>query len=306
MPDSELVVVGDLKTPTDWTYSGVRFISVAEQRSSSFDLAHLMPYNHYCRKMLGYLDAIERGAEKIVDTDDDNIPKANWKFPDFIDRYDIIDGVQGFINIYQFYTNKRIWPRGFPLQLIQRDYKSLASLRYEPANIGIWQGLADEDPDVDAIYRLTDDSPTYFQAREPLVLARHVLSPFNSQNTMFRKECFPLLYLPTFVTFRFTDILRSLVAQPILWAAGYQLGFIDATVIQKRNPHNYMRDFESEIPMYLHAEGVTETISKVISSGKSIADNLFNAYEALLQAGIVTAEEMQTLGAWLSDLQRVS
>ena len=41
------------------------------------------------------------------------------------------------------------------------------------------------------------------------------------------------MYLPTFVTFRFTDILRSYVAQPIMWNAGYRLGFTNATVTQK-------------------------------------------------------------------------
>ena len=73
---------------------------------------------------------------------------------------------------------------------------------------------------------------------------------------LFRKEFFPLLYLPSFVTFRFTDILRGFVAQPILWKAGFNLGFTEATVFQERNAHNYVRDFESEIPMYLHTEKI--------------------------------------------------
>ena len=49
--------------------------------------------------------------------------------------------------------------------------------------------------------------------------------------------------------FRFTDILRGLVAQPILAAYGYQGGFTGATVVQKNNPHDYMKDFVSEIPL---------------------------------------------------------
>ena len=58
-----------------------------------------------------------------------------------------------------------------------------------------------------------------------MVLGTGTMSPFNTQNTLIRKELFALLYLPTYVTFRFTDILRGLVAQPIMWAAGYALGF---------------------------------------------------------------------------------
>ena len=37
-------------------------------------------------------------------------------------------------------------------------------------------------------------------------------SPFNSQNTLWRKELLPLAYLPSKVTFRYTDILRGMIA----------------------------------------------------------------------------------------------
>jgi len=190
--------------------------------------------------------------------------------------------------------------------LIHHDFNLPGCLRRTPAQVGVWQGLADEDPDVDAIYRLTDGSPTYFDSRAPVALAQQVVAPFNSQNTQFRKECFPLLYLPTSVTFRFTDILRGLVAQPILWAAGFQVGFTNATVVQKRNPRSPMIDFESEIPMYLKVEAVVEAVSGTVSRERSMCDNLFAAYEALLREGVVADGELTTLEAWLDDLRRTA
>lgn len=301
-PDCELIVVGDKKTPQGWECKGVRYLSVEDQNAMPFSLSKVMPYNHYCRKMMGYLDAIARGADIIVDTDDDNIPKDDWGFPSFDGLFDCVSGHSGFVNIYQLYTKKKIWPRGLPLHLITTDFVLEENLTSRISRVGVWQGLADEDPDVDAIYRLTDDEPTYFDSRPPVILAPRVVSPFNSQNTSFRKECFPLLYLPTYVTFRFTDILRGLVAQPILWEAGFQLGFIDATVIQKRNPHDYMRDFESEIPMYLNCEKVIQIVSDSISSKNSISENIFYAYNALLLEKIVEQREITTLEAWLKDI----
>lgn len=305
-PGSDVIVVGDLKTPADWACPGARYLGVGAQKALPFTLARALPYNHYCRKMLGYLDAIARGCETIVDTDDDNIPKDDWCFPAFDGDYDTIESDAGFINIYELYTGKKIWPRGLPLRLIHRDFNLQRCLRRKPAQIGIWQGLADEDPDVDAIYRLTDGSPTYFDSRAPVALAQQVIAPFNSQNTQFRKECFPLLYLPTSVTFRFTDILRGLVAQPILWAAGFQVGFTNATVVQKRNPRSPMIDFESEIPMYLQVEAVVEAVSGTVSRERSMCDNLFAAYEALLREGVVADGELTTLQAWLDDLRRTA
>jgi hypothetical protein len=302
--DCDLIVVGDRKTPLDWAHPHVTYLSFAAQAALPFAIAESVPADHYSRKMLGYLEAMRCGADIIVDTDDDNIPKDRWSFPSFDDSYETVDGIEGFVNVYQLFSSKKIWPRGLPLRLIKTDFALHGAITRQRSRIGVWQGLADEDPDVDAIYRLTDDSPTYFKERAPVALAPRVLSPFNSQNTQFRRECFPLLYLPAFVTFRFTDILRGLVAQPIMWAAGYQLGFIDATVTQKRNPHNYMRDFGSEIPMYMHCEDVIELVEGAIGSGRTISQNLHCAYEALLSRGIVTSPEMVTLSAWLRDIER--
>jgi len=305
MNDYQLIVVGDKKTPISWHYSNVDYMSVIHQENCEFELARILPFNHYCRKMLGYLKAIKNGADYIVDTDDDNIPKGNWVFPEFESKFDCITDNKGFVNIYQLYTKQKIWARGLPLNLITTQFELEKNLLLKDCKVGIWQGLADEDPDVDAIYRLTNDVKCYFDEREPIVLGKGTVSPFNSQNTIIRKELFALMYLPTYVTFRFTDILRSLVAQPIMWLYDYQLGFLNATVIQKRNPHNYMKDFISEIPMYQHCEKAIELVSNSISSSESIEHNIYNAYKSLLAENIVCEKEMLTLEYWLKDLAKL-
>ena len=168
--------------------------------------------------------------------------------------------------------------------------------------VGIWQGLADNDPDVDAIYRLTNGEACFFETAEPLVLSRGTLCPFNSQNTAIRSGLFALLYLPASVTFRFTDILRGLVAQPIMWAAGYQLGFTEASVVQERNPHDLMEDFSSEIPMFLRGRDVIGLVTDAIDQGSTVESNLLSAYRALTKEGLVAASELPVLEAWLADL----
>lgn len=304
LPDTELIVAGDKKTPADWAWSGATFLPAERQDSIGPALAKRLPYNHYCRKMFGYLAAAESGAEVVIDTDDDNLPKINWGFPGFEGAYETISEPTGFVNIYQWFTHAPIWPRGLPLDLIRTRFDTDRERVTQRCRVGIWQGLADDDPDVDAIYRLTSDRPCQFESRSPLVLARGVICPFNSQNTAIRRELFPLLYLPAHVTFRFTDILRGLVAQPIMWLSGFSLGFTEATVAQERNPHDYTKDFISEIPMYLNCRRVIEVVSEAISARDSLESNLHKAYVALLRAGIVGDEEIDSLEAWLSDLQR--
>jgi hypothetical protein len=306
LDDHRLIVVGDKKSPETYNCDGAQFLSVSKQEALGFELSKVLPYNHYCRKMIGYLFAIKEGADIIIDTDDDNIPKENWVFPDFSGSFDCIQGDKGFINIYQYYTSDHIWPRGLPLKEITTDYSDVfANNQQKEIKVGIWQGLADEDPDVDAIYRLTSNKFVNFREKAPCVLEQGTLSPFNTQNTAIRKELFPLMYLPTFVTFRFTDILRGFIAQPIMWLENLHLGFIHATVVQKRNVHDFMKDFESEIPMYQHTEKVIELVSGAIQKGNSISDNLYKAYEALLKHDIVEDRELKTLSAWLKDVDRL-
>ena len=302
MPDIHLIVVGDQKTPSNWACTGADYISVAEQEALGPHLSKVTPFNHYCRKMFGYLKAVRVGVDVVVDTDDDNLPKTNWGFPEYHGNFERVDVGEGFVNVYQWFTDAKIWPRGLPLDLINSSFETAGKQTFGDCSVGIWQGLADEDPDVDAIYRLTSDKACTFNDRKPVVLSNGTVCPFNSQNTATRRALFPLLYLPAHVTFQFTDILRGLVAQPIMWLHGYSLGFSRATVIQARNPHDYMKDFVSELPMYQHCREVVEVVSNAISTNNGLESNLHAAYSALLARKIVVDEELRTLDAWLSEV----
>jgi hypothetical protein len=304
LSDYKLVVAGDKKSPANWEEANVTYLSVADQEAAGFRMSEKLPFNHYGRKMVGYLHAIREGAEVIIDTDDDNIPYEDWSFPATEGTFATSPANRGFVNIYKNFTSHHIWPRGYPLDLILNHDHNLreSELTTEAAKIGVWQGLADSDPDVDAIYRLVDNTEVFFDKRAPIVLAEGTLCPFNSQNTAVRRELFPLLYLPAYVTFRFTDILRGLVAQPILWAHGYRLGFTQATVLQERNPHDYVKDFESEIPCYLHPNRVIAAVSRAIDKSVTVGENLRRAYAELAQENIVTAQELELLDLWLEDV----
>jgi len=298
LKDWKIIVVGDKKTAADWSYPGVTYLSPEGQQEVARKFAGLLPWNSYTRKNIGYLYAIAQGARIIYESDDDNVPLDKWvNEPKFSTDAELLSDAS-FVNIYSYFTDKKVWPRGIPLRCVLEAEIPKVSVS-ENLKVGVWQFLADEDPDVDAIYRLTNNTPIYFNWREPLVLDQGTCCPFNSQNTYFRKEVFPLLYLPSTVTFRFTDILRGLVAQPVLWAAGYHLGFAGATVLQKRNPHDYLKDFESEIPCYLQADRVVQIAKDAVSSERSISENLLCVYRALSVKGIVSEKELDILSCWL-------
>lgn len=302
-PDWKIIVVGDKKTPKNWKYKNVRYLSPETQLKLDYEVVKLIPWNHYSRKIVGYLYAIERGADIIADLDDDNIPYSNWgKLPEK-GHYKIITSPP-FYNVYKKFSPAFNWPRGYPLNYIKRpSAKFRISKKMNP--VGVWQFLADKDPDVDAIYRLLYDKPIYFDKNKSFALDRETYCPFNSQNTFFVKDLFPLLYLPTFVNFRFMDILRSILTQYIIWRYGYLLGFSSPSVIQNRNPHDYMEDFESEIPAYLNVEKIVTLFDKISLKSGDISSNLLEIYRILIKTGFVDSKEYKLLKAWGRDLKNL-
>ncbi len=307
LDSTKTIVVGDTKTPDNWHLENVIYLSVEQQLELFKDFGSRLPVAHYSRKNIGYLEAIRRGYQVIVDTDDDNIPLENWYIPDR-------DGVilsslrdQGFINIYSYFTDQHIWPRGLPLDCVQSEQARAFRNHLEEKNLSvpIWQGLANGDADVDAIYRLVNDSPCVFESRVPVALGIGTVSPYNSQNTISYKEAFPLLYLPSHVSFRFTDILRGLIGQVILWDHDYRLGFFKATVFQERNIHDYFNDFKDEIPVYLNTRNVIEIAQATISSGQSMQQQLSDIYRALAKENIVGPGENELVDLWLNELDKL-
>jgi hypothetical protein len=169
----------------------------------------------------------------------------------------------------------------------------------------IQQGLADENPDVDAVYRLILPLPLDFRSDRRVALAPGVWCPFNSQNTTWFRESFPLLYLPAYCSFRMTDIWRSFVAQRIGWECGWSLLFHEPTVYQKRNDHDLMRDFEDEVPGYLLNRKIARILeaAQLRSGVEQLSNNLLTCYERLVAENIFEPKELALVQAWVDDVR---
>lgn len=300
----QLVIVGDKKSKPIANNQRLTFLSVEDQQNLKFSIVGKLPYNHYTRKNIGYLYAISQGAELIYDTDDDNLPYPDWAFDPFL-CHSRIESDSKYLNAYRHFTDANIWPRGFPLDLIAGS-KELNVVDTEAAEIGIWQGLADKDPDVDAIYRLVLGGETLeFENKPPIYLGRGSYCPFNSQNTLWNKKAFSLLYLPSTVSFRFTDILRGYIVQRLIWEQNLHLGFCRATVYQERNQHDLMKDFRDEIECYLNVRPIVDVLDAMRFDG-DFNENLLLLYRKLAQQGFIKEQEIGVVEAWLDDYQNVS
>lgn len=305
MRNVSFIVIGDTKSPAEFHIEGCDFYSIDKQLALPFGLAKIIPKKHYARKNLGYLVAIAQGAESIIETDDDNLPiEGFWDQRNRKQSAKLAENT-GWTNVYKYFTDVNIWPRGFALEEILKPLPVLAKV--SQISSPIQQGLADENPDIDAIYRLTLPLPITFSKAESIALGKNAICPFNSQNTTWFKEAFPLMYLPSHCSFRMTDIWRSFIAQRISWECDWLTLFHSSTVRQERNEHNLIHDFQDEISGYLNNSKIYECLKNLrLSPGeKNISGNMLLCYKALIDLELIGTEEMPLIKAWLADLKKL-
>lgn len=303
-----LVVIGDRKGPSAYDLPSTDFYPLEDQHDLPFGVAGLLPTGHYARKNLGYLVAMADGAEVIYETDDDNEPLPAWGRRSRTVEARPATGA-GWTNAYRAFTDEHIWPRGFPLDRVGPAPGRRPLLETGPAEVAssIQQGLADGSPDVDAVWRLVLDRPFRFERAPSVFLPIGCWCPFNSQSTWWWPPAYPLLYLPSHCSFRMTDIWRSLVAQRCLWALGEGVVFHAPEVVQERNEHDLMRDFEEEVPGHLLNRRIRELLEPLdLEPGEAaVGANLEACYRTLVEEGILPEEEMELVEAWTDDVGRM-
>ncbi len=310
-----LFLVGDKKTPLNFSLPGANYLSTAQQESLDFHITNHLPWNSYTRKLLGYLSAAKAGHKFIRETDDDNLPLDSYFFDfpqELIVRVPKITG--HWLNPYMFFSDDYIWPRGFPIELVEEDRRNSPELTKSflttsISNVGVVQGLADGAPDVDALYRLVvNNSDDFkFQSGIPVMVPRSTYAPFNSQVTTWNVKLLPLMYLPQTCTFRMTDIWRSYIATHLLHLSGYEIIFLGSLAFQDRNAHNLLKDFSDEIPGYEgNARFIIEMQKIPLMGGvENFGKDLISIYQHLHGVGYFALNELESLRAWIIDCESI-
>lgn len=284
------------------------YLSVERQLLLKYSIIGLIPFDSFGRKNIGYIFAIHHGAKIVYDTDDDNEisdidvlqswASLDWGGSGSYNFNHLRNWKQTGANPYPLFGASDIWPRGLPLDTITDVPSAGAPLGHLPhrQQICIVQSIADHEPDVDAIYRLTNRNyPLNFHTDNRYSACLAEMAPFNAQATIFTENAFSNLLLPITVHGRVSDIWRGYLASATLSCS---LAYVAPWVTQVRNSHDYLADFDAELPLYQQASAFVEYLSNT-SYGDAHA-----AWTDAYAHGLVEEADVRLSLAWHADLTK--
>jgi hypothetical protein len=241
LADWTLVVIGDLKTPKDYSLAHGMYVGPDEQEKYDKALSDAIGWNCIQRRNFGLLIARELKADIVALVDDDNIPLDNW-------GEDLLIGHRKPVNFYEHdgpafdpvgATNyPHLWHRGFPIQLLKhRRYSAKIAMMFSAdIQADFWNG----DPDIDAFCRM-EHAPECTFDPGCFPIASNKPAPFNSQNSFLSAKVLPHYFLFPHIG-RMDDIWAAYYVQ----ALGFKVVFNRASVYQERNPHDLTKDMQQE------------------------------------------------------------
>jgi hypothetical protein len=245
--DWDLVVVGDKKTPADYTVQRGVYLTPEMQQQYDPALSDAIGWNCIQRRNFGLLWAHDMGADLVALVDDDNIPYDGW-------GRDLMVGRAAEVNYYRTdlpafdpvgaTNHSLLWHRGYPLHLIsRRDYRQKTRETVTPdVQADFWNG----DPDIDALCRM-EHAPECKFSDDCFPIASNKMAPFNSQNSFLRGELLRHYFLFPHIG-RMDDIWAAFYLQ----AKGFSVVFGKPSVYQARNAHDLTKDMKAEYLGYEH------------------------------------------------------
>ena len=302
------IVIPDKKTPAKawetckkYANKGLKidFPSLEEQvtflKKINFD-PELIPYNSDNRRNVGYLMAMEGGADVIISIDDDNYCLSNEDFvgghlvvAEEEHEFDALESDTGWYNICNMLEklpDRPTYPRGFPYYA--RHKEETNSQIHSKGVIHINAGLWLQDPDVDGISWLVNPVKITALNTKEVVLGDKTWSPINTQNTALRREVMASYYflkmkypLAGIEIDRYGDIFSGYLSQACVRAVGGYVRFGTPMVNHIRNSHNYLNDAFNELACVMVLEDLLQWLTTDYQFTES---NYVDAYISLSSA----------------------
>jgi hypothetical protein len=269
----KVIIIPDLKTPSrifehvdGWRRKGLAVTcpTIGDQEAFLTRVGfppEFIPTNSDNRRNVGFLMALESGADFIVSIDDDNYCLLDEDFLaahaivcESPREHSVVQASRGWFNFCSMLELSRqadVYPRGFPYFARRRSPQITTETRRVEVHInaGLWL----RDMDLDGITWLVSPATATGLKTRSVVLARDTWSPINSQNTAMRRAAiaayyflkmgYPLAGMPID---RYGDIFSGYFVAACCKHLGGAVAVGDPAAEHKRNAHNYLQDATQE------------------------------------------------------------
>lgn len=261
-----------------------------------------IPWDTDNRRNIGFLRAWESGADVLISIDDDNYCLAD---SDFVGEHHSVGGradVHGnarwacgedWFNICDRLrpeTPMALHARGFPYAARGNAAATPEPLPADAAStrIAVNAGLWTEDPDVDALSRLTLGPRITGADSQPVILAPETWSPINTQNTGLLRDAIPAYWyvrmgypLQGLQIDRFGDILSGYFVQKCAKHLGDGVRIGGPVAEHRRTPHNLFKDLYHELAGVVLLEDLLPWLREAPLEGSNYAEATASLADAL-------------------------
>ena len=291
------------------------YLSIEDQNNLCYQTTNYIPIESYARKNIGYLYAIQHGAEEIFETDDDFIFKnyslldhnfSNW-------RLYYANNESQMINPYYYFGRPDIWPRGFRISdIYKNNTNNIFSAMKNQFNcdILIIQGIIN-NPDLDSLFLLTRNN-TYNNYNSfislynvnPILYLPGNYVPINSKNTKISYDIFPSIALPTTVSRQVSDIWRGYIMQRFAWGYGGVALYSRSEGIYMGEINNISLIFEEEKDLFFKLDSLLNNLNNKMSNDLEHPSKFFiRLIENLVKNKLLKENDLNMYKAFIYDLE---
>lgn len=308
--DADLIVIIDRKTPptvaercAHYRSEGMSVLCPTLDEQEAFlarfpSMAGRIPYNTDNRRNVGFLMALDRGADVLISIDDDNFVLDDV---DFVGEHLVtgttsdlvaLESSDRWFNICSMLhssTRDEIFPRGFPY-FARRTTRLIEPTTVIPARVALNAGLWLSDPDVDAMTRLTQAPHVASAEPHSMRLGDGTWTPINTQNTSVARDAIAAYYyvkmgfsLGGLRIDRYGDILSGYLLAKCVKTRGEAIRIGSPIADHRRTPHNLFKDLYHELAGMVLLDDLLPWLIELQIEGSSYAElyaSLADAIEA--------------------------
>lgn len=294
----DLIVIIDRKTPATVAQAcaeakarGFRVACPTLEEQEAFlgrfpSMHERVPYNSDNRRNVGFLMALDLGAELLISIDDDNFCLDD---SDFVGEHAVAgeeldveesESSDGWFNIGTLLTtstHEEIFPRGFPY-FARKQRRTLTTVKRK-ARVAMNAGLWLTDPDVDAISRIAIAPRVSAADASAHFLGPRTWSPINTQNTGIARDAIAAYYyvrmgfnVGGLSIDRYGDILSGYLCSACVKARGEAIRIGSPVADHRRTPHNLFKDLYHELAGVVLLDDLLPWLTEAKLSGGTYAE----------------------------------